>query len=311
MKLIINRGLPGSGKSTKTREDVIADYGNTVRVNRDDIRKMFHNSVFMGKTTESKVTAARDDLLRGAMKRGVPLVISDDTNLDAGVVKHLAKIAEFFGYAVEVRDFDVPLSVCIERDSRREGTAHVGEKVIRGMHSKFFKDGKFPENPLGSIEAVKFEPYTPDPELPRAVIFDIDGTLASHEGVRSPYDYTRVLHDAPRDAVINALKMYANEDYVIIILSGRDSSCRNDTISWLNEHAMLHKYVEYNDLHWELYMRPAGDKRQDRIIKGELFDEHIRNRFNVEVVFDDRAQVVDLWRKELGMNCFQVNYGDF
>lgn len=312
MKLIINRGLPGSGKSTQTREDVIADYDGTIRVNRDDIRRMFHNSVFMGNVTESKVMAARDDMIRGAMKRGTPTVISDDTNLDPKVVKHLAKIADFFGYGVEVRDFDTPLEVCIQRDSMREGTAHVGEDVIRGMHKKFFKGGKFPENPLSGIEAVSFETYVPDLAMPRAVIFDIDGTLASHDGVRSPYDYSRVLHDNPREAVIQTMKIFALMDYSIIILSGRESSCREDTIKWLRLHAgFLFELEEKLGLVWELHMRPAGDKRQDRIIKGELFDQEIRHRFNVEIVFDDRDQVVDLWRKELKLNCFQVNYGPF
>lgn len=311
MKFIINRGLPGSGKSTQTFRDVVADYENTVRVNRDDIRAMLHKSVWLGKSTENNVVLMRDAMLRSACKSGKSLVISDDTNLDPKVVKHLAKIAEFFGYGVEVRDFDTPLKVCIERDAQREGIAQVGEDVIRGMHKKWFKGGKFPENPLGKIEAVTFEPYVPDLSLPDAVIFDIDGTLASHEGVRSPYDYTKVLLDLPREAVVNALKMYANADYAIIILSGRESSCREDTISWLNQHVRLDKYAEYNDLHWELHMRPTGDKRQDRIIKGELFDKYIRNNFNVHCVYDDRDSVVSLWRNELKLDCFQVNYGPF
>lgn len=312
MKFIINRGLPGSGKSTLTKKEVENDYNGTVRINRDDIRKMLHDGVWKGPETESVVMMMRDSMLRSSMKARKPLVVSDDTNLDSGVVKSLAKIADFFGYGVEVRDFDTPLSVCIERDSLREGSARVGEEVIRGMHKRFFKGGKFPVNPLGKIEAVTFEPYVPDFDLPRAVIFDIDGTLASHEGVRSPYDYTRVLHDNPRDAVLQAMKVYALMGYDIIILSGREDTCREDTIKWLRIHAgVLFEMQEKLGLHWELHMRPAGDKRQDRIIKGELFDKHIRNRFRVEVVFDDRDQVVDLWRLELKLDCFQVNYGKF
>lgn len=311
MKFIINRGLPGSGKSTATKEQVTADYNNVVRVNRDDIRTMLHDGVWKGQETESVVMMMRDSMLRSAMKARKSLVISDDTNLDSSVVKHLAKIGEFFGYEVEVRDFDIPLKTCIERDALREGRARVGEDVIREMHKKYFKNGQFPENPLGKIEAVTFEPYVSNPDLPDAVISDIDGTLASHDGVRSPYDYTKVLLDLPREAVVNALKMYANAGYAIIILSGRESSCREDTISWLNQHVRLDKYAEYNDLHWELHMRPTGDKRQDRVIKGELFERYIRNNFNVHCVYDDRDSVVSLWRNELKLDCFQVNYGDF
>lgn len=312
MKFIINRGLPGSGKSTQTKKEVAADYNNVVRVNRDDIRKMLHDGIWKGQETESVVVMMRDSMLRSSMKAKKTVVISDDTNLDGHVVKHLAKIGEFFGYEVVVRDFDLPLKECIERDAKREGPARVGEDVIRGMHKKHFKQGKFPENPLkNSIAAVTFEPYVPDLSLPKAVIFDIDGTLASHKDVRSPYDYTKVGLDAPRQAVINALENYALNDYAIVIMSGREDSCRGDTLEWLGKHTCLNHINTYKVGSWNLFMRPAGDKRQDRVIKGELFDKHIRNNFNVEAVFDDRDQVVALWRGEFGLDCFQVNYGPF
>lgn len=312
-KFIINRGLPGSGKSTVTKAEVAADYNNVVRVNRDDIRTMLHDGVWKGQETESVVVMIRDADLRTAMKARKPVVISDDTNLDGNVVKHLAKIAEFFGYEVIVRDFDIPLKECIARDASREDSVRVGEEVIRGMHKKFFKQGKFPENPLkNQIAAVKFELYVPNLTLPKAVIFDIDGTLASHEGVRSPYDYTKVGLDNPRAVVIQAMKIYAMMGYSIIILSGRESSCKEDTMKWLYAHAQFLFQLEKElGFHWELHMRAAGDKRQDRIIKGEIFDSQIRNNFRVEVVFDDRDQVVSLWRRELGIDCFQVNYGEF
>lgn len=45
--------------------------------------------------------------------------------------------------------------------------------------------------------------------------------------------------------------------------------------------------------------------------KKELFEAHIARKFYIEFVLDDRDQVVDLWRNELGLTCFQVNYGDF
>jgi len=311
MKFIINRGLPGSGKSTTTKKEVTADYNNVVRVNRDKIREMLHESVWKGQETESVVVMMRDAMLRAAMKAKKPLVVSDDTNLDGHVVKHLAKIGEFFGYEVVVRDFDLPLKECIARDALREGSEKVGEDVIRGMHKKYFKGGQFPDNPLGKIEVVKFEPYVPNLNLPKAVIFDIDGTLASHEGVRSPYDYTRVGLDNPRGAVINALENYALNDYAIIILSGRENSCRGDTLEWLGKHTCLNHINTYKIGSWNLFMRAAGDKRQDRVIKGELFDKHIRHNFNIEAVFDDRDQVVSLWRDELKLDCFQVNYGSF
>lgn len=297
--LRIHRGLPGSGKSTEAHR-LVKEEGWT-RVNRDDIRRHLHNS-FWSKENEIEVVHQRDLLIRDALKRGKN-VISDDTNLVSGVVRSLARQAEFYGASVEVVDFDVPVDICIQRDALRSGTAHVGEEVIRGMVKKFFPKGRFPQNPLGGeIKGVKFAPYIPDLSKPKAIISDIDGTVADLTGLRSPYDYTKVLVDRPRQAVIDAVKMYRDAGHQLIFMSGREASCYDDTVTWLD------KFVGGP---YSLFMRPTGDGRQDRIIKGELFDKYVRNAFNVSVVFDDRDQVVGLWRLELLLNCFQVNFGNF
>jgi hypothetical protein len=57
-------------------------------------------------------------------------------------------------------------------------------------------------------------------------------------------------------------------------------------------------------------MRAAGDTRADAVVKRELFDAHIRDRYAVTAVFDDRDSVVAMWRG-LGLTVFQVAYGAF
>lgn len=57
-------------------------------------------------------------------------------------------------------------------------------------------------------------------------------------------------------------------------------------------------------------MRPAGDSRRDAIVKREIFEEEIRDRWRVVGVFDDRQQVARRWR-ELGLTVSQVAEGDF
>ena len=42
-----------------------------------------------------------------------------------------------------------------------------------------------------------------------------------------------------------------------------------------------------------------------------MFDQNIAGKFNVDFVLDDRNQVVDMWRLDLGLACLQVYYGDF
>ena len=46
-------------------------------------------------------------------------------------------------------------------------------------------------------------------------------------------------------------------------------------------------------------------------VKIDMYNQFVKDKFDVEFVLDDRNQVVDMWRKELNLKCFQVNYGDF
>ena len=55
-------------------------------------------------------------------------------------------------------------------------------------------------------------------------------------------------------------------------------------------------------------MRPKGDQRKDVIVKEQLYNEHIKGKFNVVAIFDDRMQMVSLWRS-MGLPLFQCGDG--
>jgi hypothetical protein len=138
--------------------------------------------------------------------------------------------------------------------------------------------------------------------LQPAILCDIDGTLAHMRG-RSPYDWGRVEEDFVDENVREILELYHyNTEVRIILLSGRDDVCRKETIRWLDHHL-----VSYD----ELLMRSNGDNRKDNIVKAELFNEFVKDRYKVRFILDDRDQVVKMWREELGLTCFQVAPGDF
>jgi hypothetical protein len=196
---------------------------------------------------------------------------------------------QFFEVRLEIKDFtDVPLDICIERDLKRSNS--VGEKVIRQMYSDFI-----------SKDEVNFRKNR-DPNLPNCIIIDIDGTL-SIKGKRSPYDYTKVGQDLLNDDIADIVRMYNKDENIkVFIFSGRDECCRLDTEEWLKNNN-----ITYN----HLVMRGNNDFRKDFIVKREMYDEYISGKYNVKFVIDDRNQVVDMWRKELGLTCLQCNYGDF
>lgn len=307
-KLIIARGLPASGKSTYARAWVAEDPVRRARVNRDDLRAMAHNSAFIVQTdsqpgTERAIQAARDAAITALLKRGMD-VVSDDTNLVSRTVRDLRRLAVLAGAEFEIVDLtDVPLDECLRRNALREGVARVPEDRIRDMHARYIA-GKPHPLPLGEEPAdpTAVVPYEPKPDTPKAIMIDVDGTVALMAG-RGPYDETRVHEDRPNEPVIAAVRGMARAGHRPVFCSGRTDACRQVTEAWIRRHV-------FAALPFELHMRAVGDTRKDSVVKLELFDRHIRDRLHVVAVFDDRRQVVDMWRS-LGLTVFQVAEGQF
>jgi hypothetical protein len=135
------------------------------------------------------------------------------------------------------------------------------------------------------------------------VIFDLDGTFA-FLGDRSPYDASRAEHDEVNQAVhfvYEAIRR-GKPETVVLLVSGREDRWRAETERWLERHGIIAD---------ELFMRRAGDRRKDTVVKREIYERHIAGRYTVRVVFDDRDQVVRLWRDDLDLPCFQVAWGNF
>lgn len=309
--LIITRGLPASGKSTLARAWVDEDRDHRAEVNRDHLRMMLHGVEWSGSSyLENQVTAAQHASIAALLDQGIS-VISSDTNLQQRYVRDLAKIAKQAGADIKIIDLShVPLDTCIQRDAERgaRGERKVGEPAIRGMHRRYIaplNSGGFPlpkeDTPTGTVDFVDR-----DWDLETVVICDIDGTIARMQN-RKPYDYTKVSTDKPKTDVIEVVNMlWSNGNgYKIVFMSGREGTeqCRRDTLAWIDEHLHVWGY--------ELHMRPEGDFRKDNIVKRELFEKHIRGTYNVLGVFDDRDQVVRMWREELGLTCYQVAPGNF
>lgn len=285
----MTRGLPGCGKSTWAEGMVRNHYGRgtAVRINRDLFRDMLHagrDDVYDRKL-EGLVTTAHRATIAALMMSEVPVIICDDTNFHNECEPAFRKLCEQFGYEFHLKDFtDVPVSTCIQNDLKR--THSVGEKVIKQMYAR-------------NLEP-KYEPATVNPDLPWAVIVDIDGTLAHMNG-RSPYDYSKVHTDLVDEVVRDLVTDAVNRGDVILVVSGRDDNCKDVTEAWLDSSQVIYD---------EIHMRVTGDKRKDSIVKSEIFDREIAPRYNIRYVLDDRNQVVEMWRQR-GLKVLQVADGDF
>jgi len=306
--LYITVGLPASGKSTWAKK-LVADNPNTYkRVNKDDLRAMLDVGHWSN-GNEQFVLETRDFIVREALKDGKSVIV-DDTNLSSKHQSRLESIVSHVnrGITIKIVLFNTSVEECIARDSQRSGSAKVGAKVINMMATSFerrkaeLNSSSFEviviDNGTQPVNAV--EPVAYDPNLEDIVIFDIDGTVALMSN-RSPFDWARVHEDAVNQPVADLVRLIDDSGIPVIALSGRDGSCRTLTENWL-----VANNIPFDDL----FMRAAGDSRKDSIVKMEIYNEHIRGKYNVKFILDDRNQVVDMWRS-LGLPCFQVAPGNF
>lgn len=294
MKIVMLKGLPASGKSSWAKEQQ-KNGGNYLVVSKDEIRKMFGG---YAPKREKDVIRIRNELIKTgiALKRNI---VVDDTNLNPKHERYLRQLAKELGCKFEVNDSFLQVSPeeCIKRDLHR-GEKAVGASVIWDMYFRWLV-------PLPQVKLQK------ESNKPRAVICDLDGTLAINTSNRSFYDMESVDKDTADPfitCVVDALYNYGMErdgsPYpTIILLSGRDESARMKTEAWLRKNA-----IPYD----KLFMRQIEDKRPDTVIKTEIYYNEIEPNYAVLGVFDDRPSVVNEWRK-LGLRVAQLGnpYIDF
>lgn len=134
-KIILTRGIPGSGKSTWAKKWVEEDPTHRVRWNNDDFRRML--GLYWVPEREALVSIVMSDFIYYAMTLGYDIVI-DNMNLNKKYWDFIQDQINSLNkrYTLEFKDFfDVSLEECIERDSKRENP--IGEKVITETYNKY------------------------------------------------------------------------------------------------------------------------------------------------------------------------------
>jgi predicted kinase len=286
------KGLPGSGKSTFAKQMLTDNPGMYKRINRDELRMMFDHG-HHSDSNEKFIRRVRDLLIIKSLDAGKSVIV-DDTNLSEKTVEKIRNLVNDYNKShpdeeepvgIEIKEMETPLAECIVRDAQREKP--VGAGVIKKMHRQFC---------ISDPEYV-----VQDETLPKAIVCDMDGTLALLNG-RNPYDSLACELDLPNPPVVNLVRIMQDAGYKLILVSGRKDDCMGQTQNWLARLGIQYEL---------LLMRGHKDNRKDSIVKREIFDNFIKDKFYIEFVLDDRSQVVDMWRQEMKLPCFQVYYGDF
>jgi hydroxymethylpyrimidine pyrophosphatase-like HAD family hydrolase len=153
-----------------------------------------------------------------------------------------------------------------------------------------------------------------------AIIVDLDGTLCDHT-VRhqraldkgydqvSPWaaqhfeDYYRGLeNDPPIRPILNIVKRFKH-DHKIIFITGRPIQYFEETMIWLANHGFfISKF--------KLFMRQEINGIHDTEMKKMIYQNQIKEKYDVRFVLEDRNSVVKMWR-DLGLTCLQVQEGNF
>lgn len=323
-KVFLYVGIPGSGKSTAAKLEINKDPENWARINNDDIRAMLNNSNWSFHY-EKLVTDTRNYLIREALRRGKDVII-DNLNINRKHFTDVVEIAKTVNRDIQVLEkaFYVELDEAIERDSKREGKAKVGEEVIKkwwkesgGKQFKFFKPRV--EVLLKNFNTSSFgEKPLHNPNVPNAIMCDLDGTVSLFNKVgdsddsaevmypgahfRNPYDASTCDQDMLNEAVAAVIRQFHSSGTKIIFCSGRKDDYKLQTLAFLNRH--------FSEIKFDLFMRKTEDNRKDSIIKEEIYHNNIEGKYNITFVLDDRGTVVETWRK-IGLTCFQVAPGNF
>lgn len=286
---ILTVGPSACGKSSWA-EQFLQENQGYINLERDNIRfnlfcdgKRDWTRYKFNKKNEALVTEEHDKLLDYAITYGYNLILSD-TLLNETYRNNMVDKLEAEGYLVELKDdWDIPsFETLLKRNDQREG----------GISSKILWDQW-----LRYLDYKGYKKYIPDESLPKAIICDIDGTVASMQGIRKPYEWSKVIYDEPIQQVVDIVKGLHSQGYKIVFMSGRDGCCMDETLAWL--------YDIFDRMEFDLYMRSEGDSRKDYIIKRELFDNHIVPHYNVQMAIDDRHSIVELW-EQLGIKVINV-----
>lgn len=143
----------------------------------------------------------------------------------------------------------------------------------------------------------------------KAIIIDLDGTLADirirlkhlQGGKKDWKSFNKTIETDDLHEWCREIMVRFHHDHKLIIVSGRVDDLKQETEEWLSRYNVPYDY---------LFMRKSNDFRPDNVIKLEIFEKEIRDKFSVLFVLDDRQKVVDMWRAQ-GLVVLQCAPGDF
>lgn len=276
-KIIMLKGLPASGKTSKAKELMEAS-GNMIRVNRDLLRKMLHFDKWSWDNEQFVIKIEKAIALEALSKD--TNVIVDDCNLNPRNEQMWREVARLEEAKFEVNHIYTPWVDCVSRDEVRQES--VGGHVVKNMALQY-----------GLVS------------LPKVCICDLDGTLCNidhrlhfvKDKSGNPVDkkdwkgfFSEIQNDTLNESLKESLLNYQKEGSKIVYVSARPEEHRKVTEEWLKKNGC--------DFHFTLLMRGHGDRRDDVDVKKEMLNKYFPKKESIVMVFDDRPRVIRMWREQ-------------
>lgn len=301
-KIILTRGIPGSGKSTWAKAWVAEDPEHRIRLNWDDMRNML--GPYWVPSREPINKAMLWDAVNTAAYCTTPYdIVIDNMNLNPKGWEEVENWINTYNesshacginaqYVLEFKDFFTPVEECIRRDAMRPNP--IGEKTIRDIWKRY---RHFIQTTAVENLVAKSKPAT---GKPKCVVIDMDSTMCFNTTKRPWYGdgaAEGMINDIPNTGVVEIVKTLQNK-YPVIVATGRDTSQAGVTLEWL---------AKYGITPTKSFFRTQGDYRKGvEIKKGQI--EQILKDYDIVAIFEDCEPIVQLYR-DMGLTVLQPNRG--